>query len=292
MSNDIHREITPLTENDCFLVFEREKKSFDYPIHFHPEFEINYISNGAGAKRVIGDHIGEISNKEMVIVGPNLYHGWEDYKSSKSEPITEITIQFPTDLFSESLLNKNIVKPIQELLQNASRGILFSEETINMVEDKLFILNQKRGFDNLLEFQALLYDLAVSRNQKILTNMSFMPKDDFFNSERIKIIYDYIQKNYNKKIKVEEMADLIDLSVVSFSRLIKQRTGKSFVEFLNELRLGHATRLLLETHKSVTDICYECGFNNISNFNRIFKKSQGCTPSEFRGSYFGTKKVF
>lgn len=161
-----------------------------------------------------------------------------------------------------------------------------------MVEERLFSLNKKRGFDNLMDFQALLYDLAVSRNQQILTNMSFVPKDDFFNSEKIKTVYDYVQKNYNKKIKVEEVANLIELSVVSFSRLIKKRTGKSFVEFLNELRLGHATRQLLETNKSVTDICYECGFNNISNFNRIFKKSQGCTPSEFRDTYYGTKKVF
>jgi transcriptional regulator GlxA family with amidase domain len=111
------------------------------------------------------------------------------------------------------------------------------------------------------------------------------------NSEKIKKVYNYVQANYNKKIKVEEVASLVDLSVVSFSRLIKQRTGKTFIDFLNELRLGYATRLLIESNKTVTEICYECGFNNISNFNRIFKKSQGYTPSEFRESYYGTKKV-
>lgn len=291
MATQIHREITPLTTNDCFLVFDRQRVGFNFPIHFHPEFEINYIRNASGAKRLIGDHISEIGDRELVIVGPNLYHGWENFKNSKTETLHEITIQFPVDLLSENYLSKNILKPIQELLNNAHRGIAFPEEAIKYVEPKLLALSKKRGFDSFLEFQSILYDLAISRGQKLLTNMSFSQKDNFLNSEKIKKVYNYIQANYNKKIKVEEVASLVDLSVVSFSRLIKQRTGKTFVDFLNELRLGHATRLLIESNKTITEICFECGFNNISNFNRIFKKSQGCTPSQFRESYYGTKKV-
>jgi len=288
----IHREITPLTGNDCFLVFDRERAGFNFPIHFHPEYEINYIYNAKGARRIVGDHIGEVSMRELVLVGPNLYHGWENCKNSETENLHEITIQFSADLFPREFLQKNIVKPIYELFNNAYRGILFSEETIKMIEPKLFALSHKRGFDSLLEFQSLLYDLAVSRNQKILTNISFIPKDNFFNSEKIKVIYDYAHAHYNSKIKVEEMADMVGLSVVSFSRLMKQHTGKTFVEFLNELRLGHATRMLIETNKNITEICFECGFNNISNFNRIFRKRQGRTPTEFREGYCGTKKVF
>jgi len=291
MKSQIHREITPLTENDCFLVFDRERNGFTFPIHFHPEYEINYIRHAAGARRIVGDHIGEITERELVIVGPHLYHGWENYNNSKTETLHEITIQFPPNLFSETYLNKNIVKPLKELLANANRGILFSEATTKLVEERLFSLSRKRGYDSFMEFQSLLYDLAISRDQKILTNTSFSPNDSFQNSEKIKKIYRYIQENYHKKIKVEEVADLVDLSVVSFSRLIKLRTGKTFIDFLNELRLGYATKLLIESNKNITEICYECGFNNISNFNRIFKKSQNCTPSEFRESYYGTKKV-
>jgi AraC-like DNA-binding protein len=291
MTAQIHREVTPLTNNDCFLVFDRQRIGFNFPIHFHPEFEINYIRNAAGAKRVVGDHIREIADRELVIVGPNLYHGWENFKNSKTDPLHEITIQFPIDLLTDNYLSKNILKPIQELLTNAYRGVAFSEDTIRFVEPKLLALSQKRGFDSYLEFQSILYDLAISRDQKLLTNISFSQKDNFMNSEKIKKVYNYVQANYNKKIKVEEVASLVDLSVVSFSRLIKQRTGKTFIDFLNELRLGYATRLLIESNKTVTEICYECGFNNISNFNRIFKKSQGYTPSEFRESYYGTKKV-
>lgn len=291
MNIQIHREITPLTTNDCFLVFDRQRIGFDFPIHFHPEFEINYIRNAAGAKRVVGDHIREIGDRELVIIGPNLYHRWENFKNSKTETLHEITIQFPVDLFSENILNKNILRPVRELLSNACRGVSFSEDTIKLIENKLYSLNQKRGFDSFMEFQSLLYDLAISRNQQILTNISFIQEDNFLNSERIKKVYEYIQANYNKKIKVEEVASLVDLSIVSFSRLIKKRTGKTFVDFLNELRLGYATRLLIESNKTVTEICFECGFNNISNFNRIFKKRQGSTPSEFRENYYGTKKV-
>ncbi|MBN2597129.1 AraC family transcriptional regulator [Labilibaculum sp.] len=292
MKDHIHREITPLQENDCFLIFDRERNAFNFPIHFHPEFEINYIHKAKGGKRIIGDHIGEIQNKELVMVGPNLYHGWENYKNDSKELLHEITIQFPRELFDDNTLNRNMLKPIRELLNNANRGILFSEDTTRMVEPKLIALSQKRGFDSYLAFQSLLYDLAISREQHLLTNMSFHRQNDFHNSERIERIYKYIQDNFQQKIKLEDAAALINMSVISFSRLIKQRTGKSFVEFVIEIRLGIATRLLIETNKSIAEICFDCGFNNISNFNRIFKKKQDCTPSEFRMNFNGTKNVY
>ncbi|MDM8158391.1 AraC family transcriptional regulator [Labilibaculum sp. K2S] len=292
MKDHIHREITPLQENDCFLIFDRERNAFNFPIHFHPEFEINYIHKAKGGKRIIGDHIGEIQNKELVMVGPNLYHGWENYKNDNKELLHEITIQFPRELFDDNTLNRNMLKPIRELLNNANRGILFSEDTTRMVEPKLIALSQKRGFDSYLAFQSLLYDLAISREQQLLTNMSFHRQSDFHNSERIERIYKYIQDNFQQKIKLEDAAALVNMSVISFSRLIKQRTGKSFVEFVIEIRLGIATRLLIETSKSIAEICFDCGFNNISNFNRIFKKKQDCTPSEFRMNFNGTKNVY
>lgn len=291
MSEHIHREITPLKENDCFLIFDRERYLFDFPIHFHPEFEINYVFNAEGGKRVVGDHIGNIGRKELVMVGPNLYHGWENDQNTKTELLHEITIQFPRELFEGNLIKRNLLKPLLELLQNANRGVLFSQETIEKVEPKLFSLSQKQGFDSFLLFQSLLFDLAVSPKQQLLTNLSFQRQNDFHNSERIEKVYKYIKKNYAQKLKLEEAANMVNMSVISFSRLIKQRTGKSFVDFTNEIRLGYATRWLIESNKSVSEICFECGFNNISNFNRIFKKKQGCTPSEFRNNFSGTKNV-
>ncbi len=292
MRNQIHREITPLQEDDCFLVFDRQRNLFTFPIHFHPEYEINLISNAKGARRIVGDHIEEIEELELVMVGPNLYHGWENAKNTGTEPLHEVTVQFPRDLFDGQILHKNILKPVRELLQNANRGILFSETTTKLASERLQNISKKRGFDSYMEFQSLLYDLAISRDQRLLTNISFQKNNDFFKSDRIEKIYNFVRENYSNRIMLEDAAKLLNMSIVSFSRLIKQRTGKSFVDFVNEIRLGYATRLLIETSKGISEICYECGFNNISNFNRTFKKKQNCTPSEFRTNFNGVKNVF
>jgi AraC-like DNA-binding protein len=289
---NIHREITPLNENDCFLVFERSRNYFNFPIHFHPEYEINFIYNAKGAKRTVGDHIEEIDNYELVMVGPNIYHGWEDYKNKPENIMDEITIQFPRNLFDSLLLNKNILQPINELFASANQGILFSTETAIKLESKLRSLNSGNGFENLLTFQSLLYDLALSKNKKLLTSISFKGTTDFFKSEKIEKIFNYVKSNYKNTIRVEEAASMINMSVITFSRLVKQQTGKTFIEFVNELRMGFAARMLIETDESISEICFVCGFNNISNFNRLFKKSKNCSPSEFRNNFIGTKNIF
>lgn len=291
MKDSILREITPLSDYDCFMVFDRYKSEFSYPVHFHPEYELNYISNAKGAKRIIGDHIDEIDDLELVLIGPNISHCWEDFHNNEKQ-IHEITIQFPADLIGEGLLSKNIFKPIKDLFQHAQRGVAFSRSTIKDVEDKLLTISKKNGFDSILELQSLLFDLATSRNQRLLTNVSFQRANDFNNSENIEKMYNYIKENYHKKIKLEEASKLLNISVVSFTRLIKQHTGKSFIDFLNEMRLGHATRQLIETNTSIAQVCFNCGFNNVSNFNRIFKRKQGVTPSEFRNNFAGQKSIY
>jgi AraC-like DNA-binding protein len=289
---DIHREITPLNQQDCFLVFERSKTSFDFPIHFHPEYEINFIYNAKGVKRTVGDHIDEIGTYELVMVGPNLYHGWEDHKKDLNEITHEITIQFPENLFDTLLLNKNILEPIKKMFEASERGILFSTETTIKLESKLSSLNGTNPFENFLNFQSLLYEMAISKNQQLLASNSFKEHSDSFKSVKIEKIFNHIKSNYAEVIRLEEAAEMVNMTVVSFSRLIKQQTGKTFVEFVNELRLGVATRKLIETNESVYEICFDCGFNNISNFNRIFKKSKNCTPTEFRNKFVGSKKIF
>jgi AraC-like DNA-binding protein len=291
MNNIGHREITPLKETDCLLVFDRKKHDFNFPLHFHTEYEINFIMNAAGAKRVVGDHICEINDLELVMIGPNIHHGWQDYKNDKTKVMHEITIQFPRELFGDNILNKNILAPIKDLLEHSKRGIAFSKKTIQNVKDKIEALSRTRGFDSFIELQTLLYDLAMSRDQKLLSNLSFQTTDDFQNSERIEKLYYYVKDNFRNKIKLDDAANLLNMSTVSFTRFIKQRTGKSFVDFVNEIRIGNATRLLMETNNSISEICYSCGFNNISNFNRVFKKKQDITPTEFRNEIKGSRKV-
>jgi len=290
MKETIQREITPIKENDCFMVFDRHKPEFNFPLHYHPEYELNYISNAQGARRVVGDHISEIGHRELVMVGPGLFHGWENFRNH-SKDIHEITIQFPEDLFGE-VLNKNILRPIKELFLNARRGILFPEETILQVEKKIEAISRKKGFDSYLELQKLLFELAVSGNQRFLTNLSFEKSDNLVGNERIKRLHHFVKANYGRKIKLSELAGLLNMSVVSVTRLVRLHTGQSFVDYLNEMRLGFATRMLIETQMGVSEICFKCGFNNISNFNRIFKRKQGITPTQFRSSFTGKKNVY
>ena len=286
--NEIHREITPLTEGECFLVFDRERKKFDFPIHFHPEFELNLMLNAKGVKRIVGDSIQYIDNVELVMVGPNLIHGWQKGKT-KSNTIREVTIQFHRDLFHESLMNKNIMKPIKEMFERSSRGILFSQDIADFISIRIINLVKKSGIGSYIELINLLFDLASSRNQIILSASS-SKNEDFYNSGEIKKVHDFIQQNFGNRIKVKDMAEMFNMTVVSFSRFIKKRTGKTFVEFLNDMRLGFATRWLLETDMNVAEIAFKCGFNNPGYFNRVFKKAKGCTPIKFKENFIGIRK--
>jgi len=118
-----------------------------------------------------------------------------------------------------------------------------------------------------------------------------MISEEFQNSERLKEIYCYIQTNFQHQIKLEDIASAHNMTPITFSRLIKRRTGKTFVEFLNNVRIGHATRKLLETNISIAEIAFSCGFNNLANFNRIFKKFRGCSPTHYKENFIGTKMI-
>jgi len=289
LNESIQREITPLSQEDCLLVFDRVKSQFDFPVHFHPEYELNFVFNALEAERVVGDHKGYVQEYELVMVGPNVFHGWNNGRC-KSDQIHEITIQFQRDLINESLLARNMMKPIKELLANASRGILFDETTTRLIAPRLQELSQKNGMEAFIELISVLHILSVSENQKLLCQTS-LNTTDFANSDRIKKVYEYIGLNYQEKIKVEEVAKLLNMTETTLSRLMKKRTGRSFVDFLNDYRIGFATRWLTETNQSIAEIAFRCGFYNISNFNRIFKKSKGCTPGMYRENFSGIKRV-
>lgn len=280
----ILREITPLTPSDCFSIFSRTKDEFDFPLHFHEEFELNFIQNAAGAKRVIGDHVSEIEDLELVLVGSNLQHGWFTH-NCKGKKIYEITIQFHRDLFDEKFLQRNQMSFIKVLFQRAARGVLFSRETSLSIVPRIINLTQKSGFDSVLELMSILHDLSISRNFHTLSDASFNKEPSYYNSRRIEKIMEYVNKNFGQNISLSDAAKIAGMTEVSLSRFFKVRTGKTFIDALNDIRLGHATRMLIDTTQSVNEIAYKCGFNNMSNFNRIFKKKKESTPKEFRNSY-------
>lgn len=279
------REITPLTQSDCFTVFSRVKTEFDFPLHYHEEFELNFIQNAKGSKRVIGDHIDEIGDLELIFVGPNLQHGWFTHKC-KSKEIREITIQFHRDLFDDKFLQRNQMSFIRNMFERSLRGILFSQETIQSIRPRLIELTQKHGFDSVLELMSILHDLSTSRNIRSLSDSSFSNMESLsYNSRRVEKVMEYLNRNFDKEVNLSEAAKISSMTEVSFSRFFKIRTGKTFVDTLNEIRLGHASRMLIDTTQSINEVAYKCGFNNMSNFNRIFKKKKDCTPKEFREAY-------
>ncbi|MEO8820194.1 MAG: AraC family transcriptional regulator [Ginsengibacter sp.] len=284
MNTNLLREITPLTQGDCFMVFSRIKSEFDFPLHYHEEIELNFIENAPGAQRVIGDHVEEIGDTELVLVGSNLQHGWFTHKC-QTRNIKEITIQFHRDLFDEKFLQRNQLNFIKTLFQRSGRGVLFSRETTLTIMPRIKQLMQKQGFDSVLELMSILHDLSTSRNFRTLSDPSFNKEIISYNSRRIDKIMDHVNKNFGQNVSLSDAAKIAGMTEVSLSRFFKLRTGKTFIDTLNDVRLGHASRMLIETTHSVNEIAYKCGFNNMSNFNRIFKKKKDSTPKEFRNSY-------
>ncbi len=291
MKQNMLREITPLTNADCFTLFSRIKTEFDFPLHHHEDIELNFILNAKGAKRVVGDHVSEIDDLELVLIGSNIPHVWQTHHC-KSKEIKEITIQFHKDLFDDKFLQRNQMSFIRGMLEKSYRGISFSKETIIQVAPRLQALQQKQGFDSILELMSILNDLSISRNMHLLSTSTFSNVNLSYNSRRIEKAFQHMNQNFDKQITLAEIAKISNMSEVSFSRFFKNRTGISFIDSLTELRLGHTSRMLINTTQSIAEIAYNCGFNNISNFNRIFKNKKGCTPKEFRENYTSGSRIF
>ncbi len=283
--NNIINEIPPLSERDCFYIVERNKTEFTYPIHRHKEYELNFVENATGATRIIGDNIVAISNYDLVLLGgENLEHAWEQ-GSCESKDIREITIQFSGEIFAESLLLRRQFASIRKMLESAKRGISFPQKAIMQVYSLLDSLSAKEGFEQFLCILELLHKLSLCDDTEILCNTSFVNVENNADSRRVSKVEAYINDNFREDVRLNDLADLIGMTPPAFSRFFKLRTGTNLSEYITDIRLGHACRLLIDTTMSVSEICYESGFNNLSNFNRIFKSRKNITPKEFRELY-------
>lgn len=286
-SSHVFREYTPLSEEDCFVIMNRTKSEFSYPLHVHPEFELNFIENAAGAHRIVGDSIETIDNLDLCLIGnDSLEHTWMNNENQAGE-IHEITIQFHKDLFLESLLNKRQFNTISVMFEKARKGVVFSREVILKVKDKIESLStNEEGFYSVIELLAILYELSLDKESRILCSSTFSNQDDSSDSRRIQKVINYLHNNYHQKnIRLSDAAKYVNMTDASFSRFMKKRTSKTYIEYLNDLRVGIAARYLVETSKTILEISLDCGFNNISNFNRTFKSKKGFTPTEFRENY-------
>lgn len=293
MEDKVLRELPPLLDSDFMYVADRRKKEFTYPIHKHEVFELNYVENGEGVLRIVGDSAETIGNRELVLItSPDLEHVWEQDKC-KSEDIREITVLFFFDFNSSySLFNRTPLLPIKRLFERARKGVAFTPETIEKVYPLLNSLSStKDKFYSVINFLTLLYELSLADDTRELASSSFAKVDVDSESRRILKVKEYINKHYTEEIRLADMADLVGMSTTSFSRFFKLRSGKTLSDYVVEMRLGVAARQLVDTTNSVSEICYGCGFNTLSNFNRLFRKYKGCSPTEFREKYFKTKII-
>lgn len=283
--NKIITEITPLSEKDCFYLIDRYKDRFTYPIHRHEEYELNFVSNCDGARRVVGDSIETLGMYDLVLIGNGIEHGWEQH-CCVSDKIREITIQFSSDLFGSSFLAKTQLSSIRRMLDLSSNGIAFTVDSIMRVYHKLDNLTKiESGFYRMLELMSILYELAEDGHYRKLSSSSFASLKPTGDSRRVQKVQDHINKHYKEEIRLNDLADLVGMTPTAFSRFFKLRTGRSISDYVIDIRLGHASRQLVDSTTSVAEICYECGFNNVSNFNRIFKKKKGNSPKVFREIY-------
>lgn len=286
----ILRETTPLSEKDCFMVFSREKSAFDFPIHVHQEYELNFIENAKGASRVVGDSIEDIDDLELTLIaGSGLEHGWLNHRC-ESKVIKEITIQFHPDLLNEKLLLKNQFRLIKKMFDRAANGVTFPKDVILKIKDSLYgLVSEKEGFYSVMKLFTILHELSLSDGMRVLSSRSFCENNQRFDSRRVDKIIHYLMDNYTQDIALRDVSDLVGMTEVSVSRFLKQRTGRTFIDTLNEIRLGYSSRMLIDTTHTVAEIALLNGFNNLSNFNRIFLKKKGMTPTQFREKYRNSK---
>ena len=293
METRVLREITPLGEHDFMYVADRHKKEFDYPIHCHDIMELNFVENAAGARRVVGDSSEVIGDCDLVLItSSDLEHVWEQHEC-KSDDIHEVTVQFYIHFEDEHTpFRTNPYKSIYQMMMRAKRGLAFRMSAIMTIYPrlvKLATIDDK--FLMAHELIYILHELSKFDDAYELSSSTFAKVDVSSESRRVLKVKDFINTHINDELRLEQLANLVSMTPTAFSRFFKLRTGKTLSEYIVDIRLGQAARLLVDTADSVSEICWNCGFNTLSNFNRLFRKRKGCSPTEFREKYCKTKVI-
>ena len=274
-------EITPLSDKDCIYVADRHKSEFTFPLHTHLELELNYLENADGAVRVVGDRREIIGKEDLVLIsGENIEHAWEQGTCDTGD-IREITIQFSRSIFSEDLMSRSPFISIRDLFDRARKGLTFSASDIGKIRGLLNELSDtKDDFFRFQKFLHILYLLSLSTEARELS--SFASSEINSESRRVTKIKQYVRDHFAEELSLPLLANMVNMTPSSFSRFFQQRAGRSLADYIADVRIGHAAELLSWTSLFVSEICFQCGYNNISNFNRIFKSRKGMTPSEYR----------
>ena len=289
---EIIHEISPLGGRDVLYIADRHKKEFDYPIHNHDVYELNFVEHASGVRRIVGDSSEVIADYDLVLItSPDLEHVWEQHECHSAD-VHEITIQFDFDISDDGMMGKNPFRSIRTMLQEARKGLAFPLSAIMHVYPLLISLSEvKDGFYAVQQFMSILYELSRQDGAHTLATSSYAKVDVESDSRRVLKVKNYISTHYQDDLRLPELASIAGMSPSAFSRFFKLHTSRNLSEYIIDQRLGYASRQLVDTAKSISEICFSCGFNNLSNFNRIFKKKKGCSPTEFRENYRKTRII-
>jgi len=288
---EILHEITPLSDKDFFYIVDRRKEKFDFPAHKHDEYELNFVEHCTGAVRVVGDSVETLGEYELVLVGGGLEHYWEQGKC-KSTDMREVTIQFAPEIFAEALGTKSQFHSIADMISRAKHGLSFSLGAIMRIYSVLDGLAAvKDPFEQFLQFLHMMNILSKDPHSRELSSVSFVPTEAIPESDKIVKIKQYVNDHYAESLRLAQMSEMVGMAPASLSRLFSKSAGKSLKDYIIDVRLGVAARLLVDTTDNISEICERSGFNNLSNFNRIFKAKRGLTPREFRELYKHNKAI-
>ena len=247
--------------------------------HYHPEIELVYVNGGSG-KRQVGSHISYYTNGSLILIGSNLPHcGFTDEKTGN---IKETVIHLKPDFLGTNFFGIAEMKNINHLFNRAKAGLVFIGETKKRIGSKLELIESQMPFDRLLTLLSILNELEEATEFKVLNAEGFSMDMQMQDNDKINTIFNYVKSNFQEQITLEEVADLVSMTVPSLCRYFKKITKKTFTKFVNEYRLVHASKLLAEKPISITEICFESGFNNFSYFNKTFQEFTGKTASQYR----------
>lgn len=260
----------------------------DYPLHYHPEYEIIYVEKSYGI-RLMGNHIGNFSEGDLMFISPNLPHVWRNdndfYKDDKNFFVVVYVIHFREDALKDGFFDLPEFVHVKKLFQLGQQGMLIGETDHTKIVELIKNVYNSSGLDRLVYFLKVLDTIAKTEDYELLSRQGFTNSLNNADSERINQVMNFLMENYTRDIQLDEVAALVNLNKSSFCRYFKYRTHKTCSQFLNEIRIAHACKLLVNGEKTVSQICYETGYNNISHFNRQFKLIIGLTAKEYARKY-------
>ena len=280
-------EKTPRVQWESFHCEVVRGDSYNAAWHFHPEFQITLVIKSHG-HRLVGDNISPLNPGDLVLVGSNLPHVWQQEETPRAHsphPVQAIIVRFLETFAGKDFLEIPEMKPVRRLLQRAARGLEVAGTTREIVAKKMLRLPESKGLDRIGGLLSVLESLAQSKELKPIASAGFVPVLDAFDQDRMQRVCAYINAHLGEPIIRAHVAREAHLSEGACSRFFKLRTGKTLPRYVNELRVGRACRLLVERELKITDIALECGFTNLANFNRQFHEIMGLTPRDYRRQF-------